>query len=500
MKKIKYNNVPLLWVCLMMIAGLAVSCDGNNNNSTNSGKVELLSFGPSGVQIGDTISFIGNNLDKVTAIVFTGDSVAKSSFLTQTPDLIKVIVPPLVQRGKVILRTPEGDVVSLTPIDFFVEMTLTGIETERPGWTTRPGSNITITGTNLNWIKQIDFYNKTNVIAITDTFFVSQSPTKIVVTVPLTAQTGQLALYLAGTKATKYVLQDNLNIVLPVITDMSPNPVYGGKDQLTITGTDLDLVTGIMLTHVTDTIKKFISHTATKIVIAPPAETAPGAVTLYPYSLFPSPSATPLNVVLPAITGLSPNPVARGSQLTITGTNLDLVTEIAMKGVPDRIKTFDSQSATQVLLTVPQEAIFGQVTVYSLAGVPIVSADTLAYVGDTAIDLWTGSVGPNGWSGNDLVGPLDTGLMTGKKTMGINFTCSPTATYWQLHVYHGSWWSDIPGWLALPGIKDGILGFASTDTNIEFAITPADIKSIADQGNKILCCGNGIIINKVYVK
>jgi len=207
-----------------------------------------------------------------------------------------------------------------------------------------------------------------------------------------------------------------------------------------------------------------------------------------------------LDVVLPAITGISPNPVARGSQLTITGANLDLVTEIAMKGVPDHITTFNSQSAAQIVITVPQAAIFGPVTVFSLAGVPIVSKDALAYVGDTAIDLWTGSVGPNGWSGNDLVGPLDTSLMTGKRTMGINFTCDPSASYWQLHVYHGSWWSDIPGWLALPGIKDGVLSFAATDTNVEFAITPADIKSIADEGSKILCCGNGIIIKKVYVK
>ena len=381
MKKIKNNGSYLFWICLIVIAGLTVSCD-DNNNSSNSGKVVLLSFGPSGVHLGDTISFIGNNLDKVTEIVFVGDSVAKSSFLTQTPDLIKVIVPPLVQRGNVTLRTTDGDVVSLTPIDFFVEMTLTGIETERPGWTTRPGSNITITGTNMNWVKQIDFYNKTNVIAIKDTFFVSQSPTQIVVTVPLAAQTGQLALYVAGTKATKIVVQDNLNIVLPEITDMSPNPVFGGKDQLTITGTDLDLVTGIMLANVPDTIKTFVSQTATQIVIAPPANTAPGVVTLYPYSLVPCPSTGVLNVVLPAITGISPNPVDRGSQLTVTGTNLDLVTGVMLKGVTDTIKTFVSQSATKIVITVPKEASFGPVTVFSLAGVPIASDDALAYVGD----------------------------------------------------------------------------------------------------------------------
>ena len=490
MKKIKYNSALLLWVCLIMIVGLAVSCE-DKNNSSNSGKVVLLSFGPSGVHLGDTISFIGNNLDKVTEIVFVGDSVPQSSFLTQTSDLIKVIVPPLVQRGNVILRTPEGDIVTLTPIDFLVEMTLTDIETERPGWTTRPGSNITIKGTNMNWVKQIDFYNKTNYIAIPDTFFVSQSPTQITVTVPMTAQTGQLKFHVAGAKSQIITLTDNLNVVLPVITDMSPNPVYGGKDQLTITGTDLDLVTGIMLAHVKDTIKTFISHTATKIVIAPPAETAPGVVTLYPYSRFPSPSATTLNVVLPAITGLSPNPVERGSQLTITGTNLDLVTQIVMKGVTDPITTFDSQSATAIVITVSQEAIFGQVTVSSLAGVPIVSDAALRYVGDSAIDLWKGSVGPIDWGTPTI--PIDAKWLTAGAILGADFVCDPSAEYYQLRWLTGSWWIAFDNFGAdrSPAI---------TDTNIEITITQNDIDNIKMQGSGLLFVGNGLIIKRVYFK
>jgi hypothetical protein len=79
---------------------------------------------------------------------------------------------------------------------------------------------------------------------------------------------------------------------------------------------------------------------------------------------------------------MTPNPVARGSQLTITGTNLDLVTGIVLKGVADTIKTFVSQSAAQIVITIPQEASFGQITLYSLAGVPCLSADPLTYVGD----------------------------------------------------------------------------------------------------------------------
>jgi hypothetical protein len=105
---------------------------------------------------------------------------------------------------------------------------------------------------------------------------------------------------------------------------------------------------------------------------------------LIPYSLIPVVSSTTLNVVLPSITGLSPNPVDRGSNVTISGANLDLVTGVILKGVSDTIRptSFVSQSASQIVLTVPQEAQYGVVTVVSPPLVPITSTDALSYVGD----------------------------------------------------------------------------------------------------------------------
>ncbi|MDR2147327.1 MAG: IPT/TIG domain-containing protein [Tannerella sp.] len=401
MKKIKYNSVNfLLFLYLIIIAGGIISCEDDKEPS-NSGKVELLSFGPSGAQLGDTISFIGNNLNKVTEIEFEGDAVSQASFIEQTPSLIRVKIPQNVQRGFVYLHTQDGGVViSKTEIDFLVPVTVTAIT---PG-VVRPGGTLTITGTNMNWITGIDFFNKTNNIPMTDSAFISQSSTQIEISVPLIAQTGQLTFHTAGTKPQTIITTEDLTIVLPAITGLSPNPIAGGKQQLTITGTDLDLVTGVLLKGVSDTITTFINQSATQIVIAPPEHTAPGVVTIFPYSLVPVVSPNVLNVVLPVITNLSPNPVAREGQLTIAGTNLELVTGILFKGSADTVKTFVSQSATQIVVTVPGDAAYGPIEAFSAAGVPCLSQDALAYVGDPVqlpplgLALYEGGAYKNGFA------------------------------------------------------------------------------------------------------
>lgn len=390
MKKIKFSISFILFVCLMAGFGLFSSCDKNDNPVDSSGGNELLSFGPTGAQLGDTISFIGNGLDQVQMIVFVGDSVPKSQFISQTSSLIKLIVPPNAQKGYVILRNANGSsVTSLTMINFLIPATGTDIS-PIPA---KPGTNITITGTHLDWATSVVFFNNSGNITVTDTFFVSQSPTQIVVTVPMNAQEGPFVVNTAGTKPLAITYTD-LPIVLPAITDFSPNPILGGQQQLTINGTDLDLVTGVLLNGPgMDTIKAFVSQSPTQIVIAPPANTAPGPITLIPYSLFPVVSSTNLNVVLPTITGISPNPITAGDNLTITGTNLDLVTGVVLNGVADTIKTFVSQSATQIVVTVPQEAQKGPVQVVSAPLVPAVSTDVLTFTGDvTETVVWTGSI------------------------------------------------------------------------------------------------------------
>jgi len=271
MKRI-YNIRLLTLICLVMSIGLATtSC--KKDETTNSGVVELLSFGPSGVKHGDQITFIGKNLDKVTSIRMVGDSIPSSAFVKQASEQIVIIVPQKGERGLVILRTTEGSVVSKTPFDLLVPVTITSITTE-----SRPGDNITITGNYMNWISQVWF---TKDLLVTQ--FVSKSLTQLVVKVPVAAKSGSLLLNTGGVKPMSITSDKDLIVTLPAITSFGPIPVDIGAN-LTITGTNLDLTKEVRVKGAAAPITTFVSKSATQLVVKVPPLTSKGLITLVAYS------------------------------------------------------------------------------------------------------------------------------------------------------------------------------------------------------------------------
>ena len=291
MKKLnKIRLLPLI-ALLATIGFVMTSC--KEDNTVSSSETELLSFGPSGIQHGDNISFIGKNLDKVLSITFKGDSLTQSSFLKQTPELIQALVPQKAERGTVALRTLKGTIVSKTILDFLVPVTI-GTFTSP----VRPGNNITINGQFVNYIKQVVFAKD---LIVKDSFFVSRSVNHIVVKVPQAAQTGTLNFVTGGTDPLTFTSATDLVVILPAFTGYTPNPVNPG-DNLTITGTNLDLTQGIYFNGVSAVVQTFVSKTATQIVVKVPVGSVKGRVTLVAYSGVKVVSGTKLGVTgdLPA--------------------------------------------------------------------------------------------------------------------------------------------------------------------------------------------------------
>ncbi len=418
---IKLSSFRLLaLMCSILSIAIVTSCD-KNNNDINSGKIELLSFGPTGARHGDTLRFIGNNLNKVTAIQFTGTNatVEQKDFKQQNSELILLIVPVSAEKGFVTLKTPEGDIVTKTQLNLDVLATVTSITAQA-----RPGENVTITGNYLNWVDRITF-NRDKLVQS----FVSKSMTQLVVKVPDDAQTGPLVLHYGGTDSADVQTADTLKVTLPVSTSLSPNPVKHGTD-LTITGTNLDLVKKVIFTSVSTPVTSFVSQTATQLVVKVPASTTKGKVTLEAASGVQTVSTADLDVVLPAITSMLPNPVDTLANLTITGTNLDLVSSMAFVGVSNAVTSFVSQSATQLVVKVPGGSVTGKLTLYVKNSTLFVkSGNDLAIIGssvppiiiydDAITSAWNGWIG-GGWGGTKDLNNTSP-VKSGSKSVRIDY-------------------------------------------------------------------------------
>src|ERR1700712_3320487 len=121
MIKISYKGLLAL-MCFVLSIGVLSSCKKNTDN-VNNGQIQLFSFGPTGARHGDTLRFIGQNLNKVTSIQFTGTNavIAQKDFKQQTSDLILLIVPTSAEKGYLTLKTPDGDIVTKTMLNLNVK-------------------------------------------------------------------------------------------------------------------------------------------------------------------------------------------------------------------------------------------------------------------------------------------------------------------------------------------------------------------------------------------
>jgi hypothetical protein len=351
MKKI-FSLKAIYLMCMIASLGIVASCD---NDDEGSGEVTLLSFGPAGVQHGETIKFIGTNLDKVTAVVLPpGIEISSSSFTSQSDGLIELVIPDAAEAGKLKLITPSGEIETKTELSFDVDVEITSITPEA-----KPGTNITISGSKVNWIEEVIF---TDGLSVTE--FVSKSLTEVVVTVPMEAQTGLIGFITGGTDPLSFNSEEELIVTLPAVTSMTASAKH--LDNITLTGTNLDLVTSIILGG-NKTVTEFVSQSETEIVLTVPAGTLKGKLRLKQASPVDVVTTQELTIILPAATSLTPQPAVPGTDdITINGTNLDLVAKLRLAGKNGVIEVlaaaFSTHTATQIVLALPADADNGGVS------------------------------------------------------------------------------------------------------------------------------------------
>lgn len=311
--------------------------------------ITIESFSPAEILPGETLTIKGDYLNLIHEVVFTDKvKVSEEAFTAHSRYEIKVVVPETAQTGKFAIGTVDeiaagGDDALLKTLNLIqseTELVVKTAEGKLAATTVKAGETVTINGTNLNLTKGIELEGA----SVAD---FAATATKITFTLPAAAKDGDVIMVMASGVE---VSAGALTTLVPTVTAVAPAPVKNGA-ELTISGSDLDLVTGVDFPNAGGAEFAFAGG---KITLAVPEKAQEGDISL---SLANGKTvAAAFTLVKPTVTGFSANPASAGSDVTINGTDLDLVAAVTFGG---GLKVDVTASEDAITVAVPTAAETG---------------------------------------------------------------------------------------------------------------------------------------------
>ena len=302
--------------------------------------------------VGDVLTIKGDYMNLIQAIVFTDKAtVDAADFVSQDRYTIQVAIPATAMSGTIML-TDEAE----TPLEYVTEQAITVAlpvyeSCEVAKW--KAGETVVFKGKDLDQIHEIVF---PGVVVDEGDFTVSADGTTLTCKMPAESASGTIQLV---TYSGVSIPAATVETVKPSNLAVDPSPVKN-LGKLTISGTDLDLVSAISLPNSGALAADKWSYASDKITITEIPETAQeGDITLSMKGGESVPVAYKL--IWPTITGSTPAAVKSKDQLTITGTDLDLVSSITLPSLTTprpEVKRADFKEAdeTHIVLEVPTAA------------------------------------------------------------------------------------------------------------------------------------------------
>lgn len=289
--------------------------------------------------VGDVVTIKGDYLNLMHGVIFAGsDTIKEAEFVGHDRYTIQVKIPAEARTGVITLTDTIKDGTSLETKE---ELTINTPEaTPIKDRTIKAGEILSIKGSSFDQIVSVKFEGAT----VDAADFKSQSAAEITVAVPAKATDGT---FYVVTKSGIEVPVGNIITVVPTELVATPNPVKNGA-ELTITGKDMDLITGIAFPNAaTSELKKVET---TKVTATVPEDAQEGDITL---SLANGKTVTvAYTLVKPAVASCTPAAITAGEKTIIKGTDLDLVKSITFPG--DVEQTVEVKGTANTLgVTVP---------------------------------------------------------------------------------------------------------------------------------------------------
>ena len=296
--------------------------------------------------VGDVVTIKGDYLNLMHGVIFAGsDTIKEAEFVGHDRYTIQVKIPTEARTGVITLTDATKDGTSLETKE---ELTINTPEaTPIKDRNIKAGEILSIKGSSFDQIVSVKFEGAT----VNAADFKSQSVAEITVAVPAKATDGT---FYVVTKSGIEVPVGNIITVVPTQLVATPNPVKNGA-ELTITGKDMDLITGIAFPNAAASQLNKVETTKVTATVPEDAQETTKDGTGIILSLANGKTVTvAYTLVKPTVASCTPAAITAGEKTIIKGTDLDLVKSITFPGdVEQTVEKFAAQNANAIAVTVP---------------------------------------------------------------------------------------------------------------------------------------------------
>lgn len=334
-------------------------------------------FSPASAMPGETITITGDYLNLIHEVIFAEEvAVPEENFISHDRYQIQVVVPDSARTGEIILSDGAEELPNWIYSEEELEVgtpTVTSITTDTRF---KAGERLSINGTALSLVDYVRFEGAevpSAALAEDDKepFNVNENGTNLTLTLPAEAASGTVELVLrSGVIVTA---SQHFEVVVPTDITVTTSRIKAGN-ALALSGNDLDLVTSLSFPsneEGTTIDGGEFTVAANSLTLNTVPETAiDGNLSLNMANGMSV--AVPYTLVKPTVTSYSANPVNAGETLTLTGTDLDLVTGVSIGG-GSTATPIEGSTESNLTITVPMDSQSGPVSLILANGTSVES-------------------------------------------------------------------------------------------------------------------------------
>lgn len=291
--------------------------------------------------VGDVLTIEGDYLNNITSVIFAnGATMDAENFKSQTRYQIQLVIPAEAGEGR--FQISDGNNYMYSEGALSINAPEIDANNAIGKSLIKAGETEVLRGTSLDQIASIELNGAT--VEAAD--FKSQTASEITFVISSKVADGEIT---AVTKSGIRIPFGEITTVVPSQLVATPSPIKNGA-ELTITGKDMDLITGIAFPNAKES--KLNKIETTKVTSTVPEDAQEGDITL---SLDNGKTVTvAYKLVKPTVTACTPAAITAGERTIIKGTDLDLVSSVTFPGdVEQTVEKFAAQNANAIAVTVP---------------------------------------------------------------------------------------------------------------------------------------------------